>query len=679
MKRVSVSKLYDFHGGIHPPEFKTLSNQTAIERTPLPRRLYVPLTQSVGTAATACVSVGERVLKGQTIGTASGRISSAVHAPSSGQISAIVPHPLAHPSGLDDLTVIIDCDGQDEWITRQPLENWQDIDPEQVRQFLCDMGIVGLGGGIFPSHLKLGVSGLDTLVINGAECEPFITCDDRLMRERADQVIAGIAILAHLTQPRRVAIGVEDNKPEAIAALREAGSNTTFEVITVPTKYPSGGAKQLIRILTGKEIPHGVRSTDFGVQCFNVATAYSINRAIHHGEPLISRIVTLTGAVERPQNVEALIGTPVEELIHCAGRHQAQEIVMGGPLMGFVLPTWKTGIHKATNCLIAKNDQLLPPRPPALPCIRCGECARVCPACLQPMDLYWFAKARQFGKAQEWHLFDCIECGACSYVCPSQIPLVEFYHYAKSEIWAAEREKKAADLARRRHDYRQMRQEREQAEKAQTAKPADTPVPAMDDGKAAQIRAAMERAAAKKAASHPVEGTANPDSFSDDSKRAAIEAAMQRAAAKKTAQTNTSAESTPVIDDEKRAAIQAAMERAAAKKAVKSVGATDSAPVIDETKRAAIQAAMERAAAKKAAKETGTETPVSATGIDDEKRAAIQAAMERAAAKKAARAAETTDTNTSAVQTATPDIDDEKRAAIKAAMERAAARKRKDT
>ena len=603
-----MSKLYDFHGGIHPPEFKTLSNQAAIAAAPLPQRLYVPLTQSVGTAATPCVSVGERVLKGQLIASANGRISAAVHAPSSGVVAAIAPHPLAHPSGLDDLTITIDCDGRDEWIDRQPFSNWREVDPAQVRDYLRDMGIVGLGGGIFPSHLKLGVSGLDTLVINGAECEPFITCDDRLMRERAEQIIAGVTILAHLTQPRRVVIGVEDNKPEAISALRDACADLGYDVVTVPTKYPSGGAKQLIRLLTGKEIPHGVRSTDFGVQCFNVATAYSVHRAVNHGEPLISRVVTLTGAVETPHNVEALIGTPVAELLRCAGQTDAQEVIMGGPLMGFVLPTLTCGIHKATNCLIAKTEQILPPRPPALPCIRCGECARACPARLQPMDLYWFAKARQFGKAQEWHLFDCIECGACSYVCPSQIPLVDFYHYAKSEIWAAERDKKAADRARRRHDFRQMRQEREQAEKAQrlaakaqAAKPVDTPAPgAIDEDKAAQIRAAMERAAAKKAA-----------------------------------KTGPQPDSTPVIDDEKRAAIQAAMERAAAKKAAKAAEAQPAAtPAIDDEKRAAIQATMERAAAKKAAKAAADTTPAATPAIDDEKRAAIKAAMERAAARK---------------------------------------------
>lgn len=638
-----MSKLYDFHGGIHPPEFKTLSNHTAIAAAPLPQRLYVPLTQSVGTAATPCVRVGERVLKGQLIATANGRISAAVHAPSSGIVATIAPHPLAHPSGLDDLTITIDCDGRDQWIDHQPFNNWREVEAEQVRDYLRDMGIVGLGGGIFPSHLKLGVSGLDTLVINGAECEPFITCDDRLMRERAEQIIAGVTILAHLTQPRRVAIGVEDNKPEAINALRAACTDLGYDVVSVPTKYPSGGAKQLIRLLTGREIPHGVRSTDFGVQCFNVATAYSVHRAVNHGEPLISRVVTLTGAVETPHNVEALIGTPVAELLRCAGQTDAREIIMGGPLMGFVLPTLTCGIHKATNCLIAKTEQILPPRPPALPCIRCGECARACPARLQPMDLYWFAKARQFGKAQEWHLFDCIECGACSYVCPSQIPLVDFYHYAKSEIWAAERDKKAADRARRRHDFRQMRQEREQAEKAQrlaakaqAAKPVDTPTPdAIDEDKATQIRAAMERAAAKKAAkAAEAQPTATP--AIDDEKRAAIQAAMERAAAKKAAKVaETQPTATPAIDDEKRAAIQAAMERAAAKKAAKAAETQPTAtPAIDDEKRAAIQAAMERAAAKKAAKAAADTTPAATPAIDDEKRAAIQAAMERAAARK---------------------------------------------
>ncbi|MGL6071256.1 electron transport complex subunit RsxC [Craterilacuibacter sp.] len=612
-----MRQLFKFHGGIHPPECKDLSSTTPIAMPPLPARFVVPLGQHLGNPAKACVTVGERVLTGQRIGEADGRISAAVHAPGAGIIRAIGPQAIAHPSGLMQDCIVIDSDGSDQRIALTPLTHWQDAGDDEVRTFLRDMGVVGQGGAVFPTSLKLGVSELDTLIVNGAECEPFISCDDRLMRERAADIVAGIAIAAALMHPREVLIGIEDNKPEAIAAMQAACAGTRFEVVPIPTLYPSGGAKQLIRILTGKEVPHGMRSTDMGVQCFNVGTLYSVKRAIIDGEPVISRILTLSGALARPCNIEARIGTPFSHLLDWAGMAPDNTgVIMGGPMMGFDLPSLEAGVSKASNCLIAKSRTLFPPRPPALPCIRCGECAGVCPAQLQPMDLYWFAKAKDLGRAQEAHLFDCIECGACSYVCPSQLPLVDFYKFAKDEIWAAERDKKAADRARMRHDFRQLRLTREKAEKAQrlaaraaaqteAATPAGTTA---SEDKAAAIRAAMARAAEKKTETGEQAVKAAP---SDDAKRAAIEAAMERAAANKAARE--SAVSTSGGDDAKRAAIEAAMARAAARKAAQSdvvttetVTASPAAPappakpVIDEAKRAAIEAAMARAAAKKA-------------------------------------------------------------------------------
>lgn len=617
-------KLYDFHGGIHPPEYKHLSNQTAIRQLPLPPTLVVPLSQHIGNPAKPIVNVGEKVLAGQTLAKADGHVSAAIHAPTSGTVVEIAMRPFAHPSGLPDLAIVIEPDGQQQWIEKQPLD-WQHADTAQFKQHLQTMGVVGLGGAVFPTHLKVGDK-LQHLVINGAECEPFITCDDLLMRERAADIVAGVDILRQRLQAEQTLIGVEDNKPEAIRALQQACAGLPIEVAVVPTKYPSGGAKQLIRLLTGKEVPHGMRSTDLGVQCFNVATAYTVWRAVVLGEPVVSRIVTLTGAVKQAGNVEALIGTPLAWLLQQAEPTLTGQygVVMGGPMMGFELPDLQASLTKASNCLIVKDPALFPPRPAALPCIRCGACAEACPAQLQPMDLYWFAKAKNLGAAQENALFDCIECGACSYVCPSQIPLVDYYRFAKSEIWAAEREKKAADLARTRHEFRQFRLERDKAEKA-------------------------ARLAAKTATPPP---TAAPQAL-DDSKRAAIEAAMKRAAEKKAQNTDAPAEAKPKMDDDaKKAAIQAAMERAAARKAAKENGEAAPAvetptakPAMDDAKKAAIQAAMERAAARKAAKENGeavpvVETPAAKPAMDEEKKAAIQAAMARAAARKAQQAAE---------------------------------------
>jgi len=305
-------------------------------------------------------------------------------------------------------------------------------------------------------------------------------------------------------------IGIEDNKPQAIAAMRTACAETSFEVIAIPTLYPSGGTKQLTQILTGRETPSGGRSTDLGVQMFNVATAYSLARAVLHGEPLISRIVTVTGNVDAPRNYEVLLGTPVKELLALAGtpRTDTQGIIMGGPMMGFTLPAESVPVVKATNCLIAKSPALFPPPPPTLPCIRCTQCAQACPVDLQPQDLYWFARGREFGKAQEYNLFDCIECGCCDYVCPSHIPLVQYYRYAKSEIWAREREKQQADLARERHEFRLARIEREKKERADklAAKTQGSKAPSANaeaDPKKAAIQAAIERAKLKRAGVTP--------------------------------------------------------------------------------------------------------------------------------------------------------------------------------
>jgi electron transport complex protein RnfC len=404
------------------------------------------------------------------------------------------------------------------------LFDWHAASPGEVRDFLRDAGVVGLGGAVFPSHLKLspGKSGVtDTLVINGAECEPFITCDDMLMRAEPEGILRGALIMQRMLVAKHVLVGIEDNKPEAAAALQAAAkalAHPSLEVVVVPTRYPAGGAKQLIRVLTGIEVPHGSRSTDYGVQCFNVATALAVWRALEQGEPLTRRIVTVAGNVERPRNFDVAIGTPISHLFAAAGlKPDTDKLIMGGPMMGIPLPNIEAPVVKAMNCLLASSPALFPPPEPEMPCIRCGECARACPADLQPFELYWHSRARNFGRAQEYHLFDCIECGCCAYVCPSHIPLVDYYRYAKSEIWAREREKEAADSARERFEFRNWRAEREKEEKA--AKLA--------------ARSAAKPAAAPDAAGKAV--PAAPAAPADDPKKALIEAALARAKAQKEA------------------------------------------------------------------------------------------------------------------------------------------------
>ncbi|MDO8291642.1 MAG: electron transport complex subunit RsxC [Gallionella sp.] len=466
-----MRSLFKFHGGVHPPTHKAESTRTPIVQAGIPSRLVIPLHQHAGTSAKSIVQVGERVLKGQAIGKPDGRRSGAVHASTSGTITAIDTQLVAHPSGLPDLCITLVPDGKDEWITHGGAD-YTHASHSELRHMLRQAGVVGLGGAAFPSDLKAysHKHKIATLVINGAECEPYISCDDMLMRERAADILRGAELMRELLYAEVVLIGIEDNKPEAIAAMRQAvldGRHEHMEVIAVPTLYPGGGAKQLIRVLTGIEVAAGVRSTEKGVQCFNVATSYSVYRAIAHGEPLLSRIVTVTGNVRQARNYEVLIGMPVNELVALSeALPDTNGYIMGGPMMGMPLPSVHVPVVKATNCIIAASDKLFPPAPPAMPCIRCTRCAEVCPADLQPQDLYWFAKASEFGKAQEYSLFDCIECGACSYVCPSHIPLVQYYRFAKSEVWARERDKKAADDARERFEYRQYRIEREKLEKA---------------------------------------------------------------------------------------------------------------------------------------------------------------------------------------------------------------------
>lgn len=507
-----MRKIFKFHGGVHPPTHKAESTQSPIVQSALPGRLVIPFHQHVGIRAKPIVQIGEHVLKGQVIGTPEGRLSAAVHATSSGTISAIDQQLVAHHSGLPDLCITLIPDGKDEWIEHSGVD-YKQTPHTELRHRLRLAGVVGLGGAVFPTDIKAysNKHKIKTLVLNGAECEPYITCDDMLMRERAGEILHGAELLRELLYAEEVLIGIEDNKPEAIAAMQLAISSDghkCMEVISVPTVYPSGGAKQLIRILTGIEVAAGVRSTEKNVQCFNVATAYGAWRAIAHGEPLLSRIVTVTGNVEHAQNFDVLLGTPIDELIAQAGnKPDTERYIMGGPLMGVDLPSASVGVTKATNCIIAASPALFPPPQLELPCIRCTRCADVCPAELQPQDLFWFAKSNNFGKAHDFHLFDCIECGACAYVCPSHIPLVQYYRYAKSEITEREQESKAAEIARERFEFRQLRIEREKQEKAErlaqkekaslAAKAATPKAPASPDDEDANIQLRIEAALAR--------------------------------------------------------------------------------------------------------------------------------------------------------------------------------------
>jgi electron transport complex protein RnfC len=569
-----MRRVHDFHGGVFPPERKTLSNRASIRSAALPKRLILPLSQHIGRPAEPIVAPGDKVLAGQRLTDLSGL---PVHASSSGTVAAIEDQPLPHASGMSGPCIVIDCDGEDRWIDLEPLADYRNADTETLIQHLFAAGIAGLGGAGFPTAWKLPHAGgkkIDTLMINGTECEPYITADDLLMRERAAEIIAGIDILAHICAPREILFGVEDNKPEAIASLRHAlQGRTDIELIVFPTKYPSGGEKQLIEILTGKQVPSGGLPADIGILCHNVGTAVAVHDAVSRGRPLVSRITTVTGksAVE-PGNFEVRLGTPMRDLLEQAGYQptKKQRLIMGGPMMGVTLPQDSSPIIKTTNCLLVPGEDELAEPVTAQACIRCGLCAEACPARLLPQQLYWFARARDHERLEEHHLFDCIECGACSYVCPSHIPLVQYYRASKAAIREQQAANARSEHARERFEARQERLARVAAEK--------------DERRAARKRAALAKAADTADAEDP------------------IQAAIARAQARKAAQAAAPADNGDA-NQEKLARIEARLSKARGKlrdddgsdPAISA--ALEKAVSTTEAKLAALQAEIDRTTA----------------------------------------------------------------------------------
>lgn len=513
---------HEFHGGIHPPEYKSVSNNEPIRILNPPDTIVFAIDQQAGQAGEILVSVGQKVSKGELIVAARPGISANCHSPISGEVKAIEHAVLAHPSGKETLHITIERVNHEEKLCYlTSIQNWQDQEPQILLDRIHDAGIVGLGGAAFPTHIKHLANNIDTIIINAAECEPFITCDDLLLRENAKQTLEGMAILSKINGAKNCLIGIEDNKPEAIEALENILANETFpiknvELIVVPTKYPSGGEKQLIELLTGKQVPHGKLPSDLGLVVQNVATCFAVYEAVTTGKPLIERLVTITGeSVNEIANGKICgnywlpIGTPLKQVINELGiqNENLDHIIMGGPMMGFELPSQNISVIKSSNCFIfaAKNELRTNAR--ELQCIRCGECTKVCPATLIPQQLYWFTKAEEWEKAEDYNLMDCIECGACSYVCPSQIPLVHYYRFGKSQLKKRNEEKQKSLIAKQRHEFKEFRVQRDKAEKAEKHK------------KAAEARKQKAQAAGQQ-----------------DDKQAAIQAALQRAKEKKQAQ-----------------------------------------------------------------------------------------------------------------------------------------------
>ncbi len=726
-EQIERGALWQFPGGIHPPEQKTLSNQLPIRQLPLPDKLVIPLKQHIGANGQLLVHVGDHVLKGQALTKPAGNWSLPIHAATSGTITAIEHRPSAHPSALPEPSIVLEPDGQDTWCALEPLAQYKDISKQQLVDKIHDAGIAGMGGAGFPTYVKASSQAeIDFFVVNGVECEPYITADDMLMREHAEQIVQGIEIMQHLLAPKYVLVGIEDNKPEAIAAMQKASAhNDKILVRSVPTKYPSGGEKQLIKVLTSREVPSAGIPADIGVLVQNVGTLFAISDAVLRGKPLIERVVTVTGnTIKQAQNVWALMGTEIKHLLDSQKFEPvtAQRVIMGGPMMGFTLPTVRIPVVKTTNCILAPDNQELAEPNDEKACIRCSACADACPQTLLPQQLQWFAKGKEYQKLEEYNLFDCIECGACSYVCPSEIPLVQYYRVAKAEIREQKLEQIKAERAKERFEARKERLEREQEERqnrhkrsasrsTQSAQSKEKVAEALERVKSKKapeksaVEAAIARAKAKKAA----DGSLEPDNSAvalerakrkeqarqykaekatDDSankpkdNKAAVAAAIARAKAKKAAQqsdaddvnTEKQATQTDASTDPRKAAVAAAIARAKAKKATQNA-VQDEAPTetesIEDPRKAAVAAAIARAKAKKAAQSAEQdEAPTETESTEDPRKAAVAAATARAKAKKATKEAEQSD---EAVADSEPE--DPRKAAVAAAIARAKAKK----
>ncbi len=690
LKKIKSGVLWDFPGGVRPPSRKESSQGQAISSIKLAELFYIPIKQHIGSTDSICVQVGEHVKKGQVLTQAQSTMDLPVHASTSGKVIDITEHVSAHPSGIKEPCIVLEADGKDEWLELNPKPHYHTLTKTHIIDLIKEAGIAGLGGAGFPSHVKHQIkNSTELLIINGVECEPYITADDMLMREYADEIIHGIEILAFLLEPKLVVIAIEDNKPEAIRAIELAAKNkTNYLVRAIPTKYPAGGEKQLIQVLTSIEIPKHKHPIDFNMVSHNIGTAHAIYKAIFLGEPLIERVVTVVGNhITKPGNYWVRLGTPTQHLINETTDDQPNEvdrIIMGGPMMGFTIHDKNVPIIKITNCILAPDEYELPPAPPEQACIRCSDCADACPANLLPQQLYWHSRAKEHDKAKAENLFDCIECGACAFVCPSDIPLVQYYRQSKAEIRQIEAEQYQAAKAKERFEARAQRLERDkQARLDKHKKAADSRKQALEKDPAAQdkIAAALARVKAKK------EGNATPATDSNETTSAAssktkAQEAIERAKAKRLARDKDSSSPVKSIEtqdttsenneiDEVRSRLQNALkqhsdEASGNTKESHNSGSPD--PI-----KSKAQAAIARAKAKKQAKQN-QQTELAATknthvdetqAPDDETvkdpiKSKAQAAIARAKAKKLAKqqATEETSNTTPAAEDNTSDVNE---------------------
>lgn len=670
--------LYRFHGGVFPRYNKSMSLRHPLKPVYIPKTLVLPLQQHVGVVTEAQVQVGDRVLKNQLLADTEKGLAAPIHAPTSGTITAIEDRVLPHASGLNGQCLVIETDGQDEAIDNAlQVDGSRPQTPDELKALVHRAGIVGMGGAGFPTFAKIPSQRgqIQYLLINGAECEPFITCDDVLMQTQPENIIQGALMVAEALGVERIICGIEDNKAQAIQAMQKAAKGTNVQIETVATVYPMGSQVQLTQELTGVELPANTHAVDAGILMMNVATFAAIHDAVTHGNPLISRLVTVSGeGLQEPFNIEALLGSSFEELAQLAQPKHPLDypLIQGGPMMGIAMKSNHVPVIKTTNCILANPPQ---PMAEALPCIRCGECMDACPVNLLPQQMYWHSRSHEFDKVEKLKVFDCIECGCCSFVCPSQIPLVQYYRFAKSEIKKIKQEEQAAELAKQRHEFKLARLEREKQERdarLKAKKEAVKKKAAAEQAEANASSASVAKKPASAAAAAQAAARARQKSAEKDSggapklsaREKAIAAAKKRTeAAEKQGESQTAE---PKKKPDPKAAAMAAAKAAAqnssnstSDSASKPEAQTDSQPSAADKRKAAMEAAQKRAQAQKAHEpkpktETETadapkDTPKSKStdgqaSVQAKRQAAMAAAKKRAQAKQPTQTAESLET-----------------------------------
>lgn len=543
--------LHRIHGGLALAVPPRASVSAAIRLCPLPPRLYLPLADADGRALYRRVEPGQHVRRGQALAHATDALATVLPAPTSGRVVALETLTLARTDAAGAPHLVLEPDGFDTAATLPPLTDGVRCDPAVLRRRLAEAGVVGLGGAGFPTAQKLAAP-LRTLIVNGAECEPTIACDDALLRERAHDVVAGAAVLARIAGAAEIVIALQDRRDDAIAAVRAAlAAYPDIRLALVPTIYPQGGERQLIEVICGREVPSGRWPVDIGIAVQNVATAAATSRAVVHGEALTTRLVSIAGrGVVAPGVLEIRIGTTIEHAIAACGGYTAEaaRLILGGPLMGVALPHDAIALTRSSNAILVLGTQDLRAQAPESPCIRCGDCAGVCPVRLQPQELLHALQAADTDAAAALGLADCIECGCCAFVCPSQIPLVDIYRDAKSKQAGARNERQRADHARERHAARTLRLAREQADKV------------------ARVAARRESLAQQQAA--PTATAAGPDAADPDvvaaapaepaaaarMDKSAVLAAIARGKARRAQRTDAPTDAAPASGDESRGA-----------------------------------------------------------------------------------------------------------------------------